>query len=114
MKVLQFPTGEVKKVTFLRGGETHPSRACRAEQNADAIADGLEKIAGHIRAREAASQPYGVLLVLMSEGGTETAHIGAAYREILKGIQDATSDIHRKMVERSAKLVKYGKAKVEK
>lgn len=111
MRVLQFPTGEVKKIVFLRGGETSPSRACRAEQNADAIADGLEKIAGHIRAREAEAQPYGVLLVLMSEDGTETAHIGAAYREILKAIQDATSDIHGKMAERSAKLVNYKRRK---
>ena len=113
MKVLQFPTGEVKKITFLRGGETHPSRACRAERNADAIADGLEKIAGHIRAREAESQPYGVLLVLMSEDGTETAHIGAAYAEILKGIQDATNAMHIKMAERSAKFVQYGNPKVK-
>lgn len=53
MKVLQFPTGETKKVVFLRDGETFPTRAERAEKNAEAIADFLERIAGHIRAHEA-------------------------------------------------------------
>lgn len=103
MKVLQFPTGETKKVVFLRGGETFPTRAERAEKNADAIADGLERIAGHIRAREAEYQPYGVALILMSENGTEIANIGAAYREILSAMRDATDETHSRMVKRGAK-----------
>ena len=102
MKVLQFPTGNVVKVVFLKGGETSPSRADRAEQNADAIADGLEKIAQHIRAREAEQQPFGAALVLMSEDGTEVANIGAAYREIISALRDANDEIFKRMAKRSA------------